>query len=171
MIFEKFFPDRIVDSVQSIDFEAEFKRGVRAVIFDIDNTLVPHDAPATEETKKFFEGLREIGLKTCLISNNGEQRVMPFAERVGSLYLANAGKPGLSAYTKAMAILHTDVSNTLFVGDQLLTDIYGAKRLGMQNICTKPVDPKSDIPRVKFKRKIEKIILKRYRKASDTKNT
>lgn len=161
-MWKSFLPDQIVNNVREIDFAAEKARGITAVIFDIDNTLVPHDAPATEETVAFFEMLRELGLKPCLISNNHEARVKPFAEKVGSLYHFDAGKPLRKAYRNTMKILGTTEKETLFVGDQLLTDIFGARRCGLRNILTRPVDPSTDIPRVRFKRKIEKTILKHY---------
>ena len=151
-------PDRIVGSIHDIDFAYERVQGIEGVIFDIDNTLVPHGAEATEETMAFFEGLRALGLRTCLISNNDEKRVKPFAEKVQSLYLPNAGKPAMRSYTKAMAMMHTDVDNTLFIGDQILTDIWGAKRLGMKHVLTRPIDLREPW-NIRLKRKIEKIIL------------
>ncbi len=154
-----FIPERQADSIRDIDFEAEYESGFRAVIFDIDNTLVPHDAPATAETAEFFSMLRAIGFRTCLISNNQESRVKPFADVVDSLYLTDAEKPRRKSYRKAMRLLGTNLQNTLFVGDQLLTDVLGARRLGMHHIMVDPVDPESEPDHIKFKRVIEKIML------------
>lgn len=160
MIFGKLFiPERQADGIWDIDFQAEYDSGFRAVIFDIDNTLVPHDAPATKETADFFRELREIGFMTCLISNNQESRVKPFADVVDSLYLTDAEKPSRKSYRKAMKLLGTNLQNTLFVGDQLLTDVLGARRLGMHHIMVDPVDPESEPQHIKFKRVIEKIML------------
>ncbi len=154
-----FIPERQADSIRDIDFTAEYESGFRAVIFDIDNTLVPHDAPATSETAEFFLMLRSIGFKTCLISNNHEERVKPFADTVDSLYLTDAKKPSRKSYRKAMKLLGTNLRNTLFVGDQLLTDVLGARRLGMHHIMVDPVDPESEPDHIKFKRVIERIML------------
>ena len=154
-----FIPERRADSIQDIDFQTEYENGFRAVIFDIDNTLVPHDAPATAETADFFLMLRKIGFRTCLISNNHEERVKPFADAVDSLYLTDAEKPSRKSYRKAMKMLGTNLQNTLFVGDQLLTDVLGARRLGMHHIMVDPVDPESEPQHIKFKRIIEKIML------------
>ena len=92
-MFQTFYPDLWIDSVYSFDFEQAKAKGYDAVIFDIDNTLVPHGAPATGAAVQLFERLRELGFKTCLISNNKEPRVKSFAEQVKSPYLFNAGKP------------------------------------------------------------------------------
>ena len=151
-MFQTFYPDLWIDSVYSFDFEQAKAKGYDAVIFDIDNTLVPHGAPATGAAVQLFERLRELGFKTCLISNNKEPRVKSFAEQVKSPYLFKAGKPAKAGYFKAMEITGTTAENTLFIGDQLFTDVWGAKRVGIRCVLTKPIDPKEEI----------QIVLKRY---------
>lgn len=168
MIFERFWPDRLAHSIRAIDFKKEYADGVRGVIFDIDNTLVAHGAPANPETVRFFTYLRSLGLKTCLISNNDEKRVQPFAKRVGAKYLHKAGKPGKRGYLHAMRLMHTNRKNTLFVGDQILTDVYGAKRAGMRNIMVRPVDADSEPWRIRLKRRIERVIMAHYREKTKT---
>ena len=74
-MFERFFPDEYVASTYVIPFEKLYAEGYRGVIFDIDNTLVPHGAPADERAKKLFRRLNDIGFSSCLISNNQEARV------------------------------------------------------------------------------------------------
>ena len=83
-MLERFFPDEYVDSAYGIPFEELYRKGYRGIIFDVDNTLVPHGAPADERAIKLFERLRALGLKTCLLSNNKEPRVRSFAEQVES---------------------------------------------------------------------------------------
>ncbi|MBQ6542148.1 MAG: YqeG family HAD IIIA-type phosphatase [Lachnospiraceae bacterium] len=161
-MWKRFYPDERAKSVRDIDYEAFLRRGVRGIIFDIDNTLVPQDAPATEETEEFFRMIHALGFRTCVISNNTEERVKPFAERAGSEYVFHARKPLKRSYRKAMAFLGTDPQTTLFVGDQLLTDMFGARRLGIPCVLVEPISLKSDIATVRFKRKIEKWILKEY---------
>ena len=51
-MFDKFFPDEYLASTYVIPFEELYEKGYRGVIFDIDNTLVPHGAPADERAKK-----------------------------------------------------------------------------------------------------------------------
>ena len=92
-LLRRFYPNECIDSVYEIDFASWYELGYRGVMFDVDNTLVPHGADATPEAVAFFHKLREIGFTTCLISNNREERVRRFAEPVDSPYLYKAGKP------------------------------------------------------------------------------
>lgn len=158
-----FYPDEYVISTYVIPFEELYEKGFRGIIFDIDNTLVPHGAPADARSIRLFERLRNIGFETCLISNNQEPRVKPFAEKVQSRYVYNAHKPSRKNYRKAMERMGTDIGSTLFVGDQLFTDVWGAKRTGMYNILVKPIHPKEEI-QIVLKRKLEKLVLHSYLK-------
>ena len=163
-MFDKFFPDRYVASTYVIDFEGLYKEGVRGLIFDIDNTLVPHGAPADKRAIELFEKLRSLGYDTCLISNNQEPRVEPFAQAVGSKYVFDAHKPSTRNYRKAMELMGTDQSNTIFIGDQLFTDVWGAKRAGIPNMLVKPIHPKEEI-QIVLKRYLEKIVLYFYKRS------
>ena len=92
-MFESLYPDKFQKSTYEIPFEQLYERGYRGILFDIDNTLVPHGAPADDRAIALFQRLRAIGFKTCLISNNREPRVKSFCDQVGSLYIYKAGKP------------------------------------------------------------------------------
>lgn len=162
-MFDRFFPDDYKMSTYVIPFEKLYEEGFRGVIFDIDNTLVPHGAPADDRAKKLFARLKEIGFSSCLISNNQEARVKMFNEEIQTNYIYNAHKPSAKNYKKAMEIMGTDDSNTLFVGDQLFTDVWGAKRSGIRNILVKPIHPKEEI-QIVLKRYLEKIVLHFYKK-------
>jgi len=167
-MLKRFYPSEYVDSVYCIDFEQYYRIGYRGLIFDIDNTLVPHGAPSTKESVDFFIKIKHMGFKTCLISNNKEPRVKPFAEMVDSPYIYNGHKPSVKNYKKAMEIMGTDKENTIFIGDQLFTDIYGANRAGLINILTKPINPKEEI-QIVLKRYLEKIVLFFYKRSREKK--
>ncbi len=160
-MFEMFFPDRYVASTYVIDFEKLYEEGFRGLIFDIDNTLVPHGAPADDRAVKLFERLKNIGYRCCLISNNQEPRVKMFNEKIQVDYVYNAHKPSTKNYKKAMEIMGTDTEDTLFVGDQLFTDVWGAKRAGIKSILVKPIYPKEEI-QIVLKRYLERIVLHFY---------
>ena len=162
-MFERFFPDACMDSTYVIDFEKLYKEGIRGVIFDIDNTLVPHGAPADERAIRLFARLRSIGLDYCLISNNQLPRVKPFADAVQAKFVEDAHKPSRKNYLKAMKLMHVDLDSCIFVGDQIFTDVYGAKRCGMRTILVKPLHPKEEI-QIVLKRYLEKIVLYFYQK-------
>ena len=169
-MFECFFPDDYMVSTYVIPFEKLYEKGYRGVIFDIDNTLVPHGAPADKRAKELFERLKKIGFSSCLISNNQEARVKMFNKEIQTNYIFDAHKPSTKNYIQAMKIMGTDRSNTLFVGDQLFTDVWGAKRAGIHNILVKPIHPKEEI-QIVLKRYLERIVLYFYKKKQKKQQT
>ena len=160
-MLERFYPDYEAESAYDIDYQGLYRTGYRGIIFDIDNTLVPHGAPADERAVALFVRIHELGYATLLLFNNKEPRVKSFAGQVGSLYRYKAGKPGKEGYLKAMEQMGTDQSNTLFVGDQLFTDVWGARRVGITSYLTRPIHPKEEI-QIVLKRKLERIVLYFY---------
>ena len=163
MLLNQFYPDEWVESVYAMPWETLAGQGIKGVIFDIDNTLVPHDAPADERVLALMDRLSSLGFRIFLLSNNKEPRVSVFAEAVGLPYLSKAGKPGRSGYLRAMQEMGTTRSTTVFAGDQLFTDVYGAKRTGIYSILVKPLNPREEI-QIVLKRYLEKIVLHFYKK-------
>lgn len=161
-MFERFFPDATVSSTYAIDFEKLYNEGYRGILFDIDNTLVEHGKEASEESKKLFSMLKNIGFECCLISNNKKNRVNMFNEEIGVHTVFNAHKPAKKSYFYAMELMNTRPETTVFIGDQVFTDIFGAKRAGMKNFLVKPINEKEEI-QIVLKRKLEHIVLKEYR--------
>lgn len=162
-MLETFYPDNEADSTYEIDFETLYVKGYRGIIFDVDNTLVPHGVAADERAIALFERLRGIGFDTMLLSNNKEPRVKSFAGQVVSKYIYKANKPSTSGYEKAMELMGTTKETTLFVGDQLFTDVWGAKRTGIETYLVKPIHPKEEI-QIVLKRRLEWIVLYFYHK-------
>ena len=134
---------------------------IKCVIFDIDNTLVMHGAPADDRSIALFERLRGIGFDSMLLSNNKEPRVKMFSDAVNSRYIYKAGKPSPKNYRKAMEQMNTTSENTIVVGDQIFTDVMGANIAGIRTILVKPIHPKEEI-QIVLKRYIEKPILWAY---------
>lgn len=162
-MFNCFFPNEYVDSAYEIDFEQLYREGYRGIIFDIDNTLVPHGAPADTKAIALFEKLKQLGYQILLLSNNKEPRVKMFNDAVHAKYICKAGKPGKKGYMQAMQMMGSRPDTTLFVGDQLFTDVWGAKRTGIRNILVKPIHPKEEI-QIVLKRILERIVLFFYKK-------
>lgn len=163
-----FYPDVYLDSTYDIDFEALYRKGFRGVIFDIDNTLVPHGAPADTRSIALFERLGDIGFESVLLSNNKEPRVKMFNDEVHTRYIFKAGKPGKKGYLRAMEMMKTEPATTLFVGDQLFTDVWGAKRAGILTYLVRPIHPKEEI-QIVLKRRLEWIVLFFYRRSLEKK--
>lgn len=158
-----FYPDEYLESTYSIPFETLYEEGYKGLIFDIDNTLVPHGAKADQRAIALFERLKKVGFSCCLLSNNKEPRVKSFHDAVKVAYIFNAKKPSVRNYKEAMKKMNTDTTNTIFIGDQVFTDIYGAKRAGLRTILVKPIHPKEEI-QIVLKRYLEKVVLYFYKR-------
>lgn len=168
-MFQTFYPDEFCASAYEIPYEALFQRGIRALIFDIDNTLTEHGKPATRRTVELMERLKKIGFRVCLLSNNKEARVKMFNEPLQVDYIYKAGKPGRGGYERAMEKMGTTKETTVFVGDQLFTDVWGAKRIGMESWLVEPIDKHEEI-QIVLKRLLEKPILYFYRREKKNEN-
>lgn len=162
-MLQRFYPDRYMRSAYEIDYEGYYNAGYRGIIFDIDNTLVEHGAPADEKSIALIERLKKTGFGIMLLSNNKEPRVKLFNDAVQVSYIYKAGKPGKRGYKEAMKRLGTDQNTTLFVGDQLFTDVWGARNAGIFSILTRPIDKKEEI-QIVLKRYLEKIVLAFYKR-------
>lgn len=162
-MFQNLYPKEECDSTYSLDYERLYEQGYRGIIFDIDNTMVEHGAPATEEAVALVARLRKRGFSVCFLSNNDKQRVSEFCKPMDALYIYKAGKPKFSGYEDAMKILGTTKEQTVSIGDQIFTDMWGANRAGIHTILVKPIDKKEEI-QIVLKRYLEKPILWAYRK-------
>ena len=109
-MFSKFFPDATAKSTYNIDFEALYAQGIRGLLFDIDNTLVPHGAPADARAEALFARLKAIGFNCCLISNNKEARVLMFNKNIKVNYIYDANKPSRTGYERAAFVLRSFLS-------------------------------------------------------------
>lgn len=162
-MLECFYPKEYLDSTYGIDFEKYYTEGYRGIIFDIDNTLVPHGAPADARAIALFKRLHALGYHTLMLSNNKEPRVKLFCDAVEAEYIYKAGKPSPANYIEAMKRMGTDRRTTLFVGDQIFTDVWGANRAEIYSVLVKPIHPKEEI-QIVLKRYLEKIVLFFYKR-------
>ncbi|HHT89072.1 MAG TPA: YqeG family HAD IIIA-type phosphatase [Clostridiales bacterium] len=168
-MLKRFYPKRIADSPYVIDYDSLYKEGYRGIIFDIDNTLVEHGADASDRAIELIARLQRKGFRVCLISNNNKERVTRFNKDIKVKYIHSANKPAKKNIIKATKFMGTGIGNTVFIGDQLFTDIYGANRIGMMSYFVKPIGPEKEI-QIIFKRKLERIVLKYYRRDLKRKN-
>lgn len=166
-LFRLFYPTEYVSGVDQITPEWIAARGAKGLVFDIDNTVVAQDAPADEAAKAYFRRLYEAGIRTFVVSNNGEPRVKAFAEAVGCGYYCKAQKPSRRGYLAAIRRMHLRRKEVIVVGDQLFTDIWGANRSRIRSVLVAPVDPRKDTAGVRLKRPFEKIIFRSWRKSEE----
>ncbi len=156
-MFKKFKPDYEFTTSYDIDYEKLYQDGIRGVIFDIDNTLVAHDAPSNDKSDMLIDRLNEMGMQVFLLSNNDEDRVKLFMKDRNMNYIHKAGKPKTANYIKALEIMGLEKKEVVAVGDQLLTDCMGAKNFGITFYKVGILDSKEPI-HIRFKRGVEKII-------------
>ena len=161
----RFYPTEWISSTYRIDFERLYREGYRGLIFDIDNTLVPHGAPADDRAVALFERLRQIGFSLCLLSNNKKKRVDLFNKDINVHAIWMANKPLKAGYIRAMELMETSLRDTVYIGDQLFTDVWGASRMGMFTILVSPINPREEI-QIVLKRLIERPVLSAYRKSA-----
>ena len=155
--FER-FNDVTVDFLLSI--------GVKGVLLDIDNTMEPYENSIPgDHVTSWIHSLHSAGIKTAIISNNEWERVNLFNEQLGLPAYAKAGKPFKKNLLRAMNDIETDREHTIFIGDQILTDVWAAHNAGIRAILVPPINDKKDLF-TKFKRLLERPILKKYEKGN-----
>lgn len=141
--------------------------GVKGVLLDIDNTLEPYEHPLPgEKVLRWLESLRAAGIKTAIVSNNGKERVELFNKSIGMPAYYKAGKPFTRNIKRAMADMGSTKETAIFIGDQILTDVWAAHNAGIRAILVPPINDRKDVL-TRFKRVLEKPILKRYEKGKN----
>jgi len=168
-MLKKFTPDYMFSKYSDITPEFLTNIGVLALIIDIDNTLAPYEqATPDEKTFEWFNSLKKAGIKACLISNNKANRVNLFNKELNLTAFADAGKPQKRFLLTAMETMKSTKENTAVLGDQLFTDCYAGKRLGLRAIIIPPIKDKKTLL-FKLKRSLEKPIIKKFRKKKNFK--
>ena len=162
-MFERLYPDKYFESAYVIPYEQLYEEGYRGIIYDIDNTLVPHGAPADKRSIELFDRLKSIGFKCTLLSNNKQERVDMFNKDVNVYSLYKAGKPSPKGYIEACKMMGTELSETISIGDQIFTDVWGAKRAGIKSYMVRYIDPHEEI-QIILKRRLEYFIMREYTK-------
>jgi uncharacterized protein len=130
-------------SIFAIDLEKLKTRGFRAIMLDLDNTLVRWNHPdPTPDLLAWLERVQQMGFKVCIVSNNSGPRVSEFAGKVGVPFIPKAIKPRRKGFREAMARLGVTPEQTVVVGDQIFTDVLGGNRSGAHTILVVPIDPR-----------------------------
>lgn len=152
-------PDFYFESLKEASPRLIAENGRKAVLIDLDNTLVPRDTQeVSQEIKNWIEQARKEGLSLCIVSNNWEGRAKKVADELGLPLVAPAGKPRKKAFLKALSILQVEASEAAIIGDQLFTDVLGGNRLGLLTVLVKPLSSK-ELIHTRLLRLVEKRIL------------
>jgi HAD superfamily phosphatase (TIGR01668 family) len=153
----KFIPSEFHNSFFDIDFNDLYDRGFRYIITDLDNTLISYDEKhPTKAIEAKFKELKLLGFDLVLLSNNHPPRIATFVKELDVPGIANARKPLMIGMKKAMkAMPGSTKDQTIVIGDQLVTDIYGANRFGVYSILVNPLKKKTEKWYTKMNRKLE----------------
>ena len=161
-------PDYYVNTYRDVTAEFLAREGIRYLILDIDNTLAPYEQPEPdEEHLAWFAALNAAGVRAVFVSNNKPARVTLFNERIGIPFFAKAGKPGRRSMRRAMEEIGATPEETAMMGDQIFTDVWAGRRVGVRTILLPPIRDKRDLG-TRLKRLFEKPILRYYRKHKQT---
>jgi len=161
-MMKRLFPDLYVNSVYELPLAELKKKGIRGLVFDIDNTIAPFDmAEPDESVIALFEFLRKEGFRLCILSNNNKERVQLFSRNLKVLAIHRAGKPGTGRLRAAMKRLELSPESTAIVGDQVFTDIWCGHRAGVYCIMTAPVCERDQLV-TRVKRGLERQVMKQY---------
>lgn len=164
MIRKYLWPTHFYEDIYKITPDMLKNEGIKALVCDIDNTIVTYDDPTpTESAAKWLSEMLGASIKLAFVSNNDQARVELFCRGLGCYYMAKSGKPGSRGLLAAMEHMNTSRTETAMLGDQLFTDVFAGSRLGMRTILVLPIKDKLT-PLFRFKRALEKPILRAYLK-------
>ena len=152
-------PDSYYASIYDIDYDLLMKQKIDTILFDIDNTITKvDDLNVPQETINLFENLKTKNFKLLIFSNNHVERAQPISKILDVKMLADAGKPQKEAYDKALKILDSKKENTVAIGDQILSDIVGAKKYEIKSILVDQLSEENNI-QTGMAQKLQKIMI------------
>ena len=154
-------PDGHAPRLTEVALEGLAERGLRGIILDLDNTSCAYGRPELAEgVAAWVAGAREAGFAVVLLSNNFSERVAAVAAQLGVPSVPCALKPLPFGFRRALRLLGTARAETVVIGDQLFTDVLGAKLLGLQAILTEPIVPR-DFALTRVLRLLERLLFRR----------
>ncbi len=155
------YPNIYLNNVEEITIDLLMKNKIKALILDVDNTLIDYYKNLSEEKVQWSKNLQGQGIKMYILSNtNKKEKVKKVAEKLEIQYELFAKKPLKSGFLKVQKILNLKSENIAVVGDQIFTDVIGGNRCNMFTILVDPVCSK-DFWHTAWKRPIEKHIKKK----------
>lgn len=159
-----FVPEYRFETFDMASAEFLSEKGIKGIVLDIDNTLEPYEnADPGEHVIKWLDSLSARGIKAAIVSNNGRERVERFNKELGLPAYYKAKKPFKKNVLNAMKDMGTDFDETALMGDQVFTDVWAAHNAGVVAILVPPIKDKRDLF-TKFKRLLEKTVIKKYEK-------
>ena len=160
MLLKKYFsPDDFVEKYEFIDVEYMNMHNKKVIISDLDNTLISWDSKKdTKELNRWLKKMKRAGFDIIVVSNNNEERVEEFCKQLNLQYVADAKKPLTHGFKRALSKLNRKPEEAIILGDQVLTDVFGALSLGVMSVLVKPIS-KTDAFKTRINRFFEGIII------------
>ena len=131
---DMFIPDIYQKSIYTIDYKKLKKNGIKCLLFDLDNTIAPYKVIEPDQKVKELVASLEKDFKVIIISNSNKNRLRPFKEKLNVDVAFSSKKPFKSKYKKILELYNFKIDEVACIGDQLLTDILGANRMGFTSI-------------------------------------
>ena len=161
-IWQYFAPDMSCSAITDIPLELLKERGIRGLLFDLDNTITEwHKDEVEEHTRQWLHNLSQQGFSSCIVSNNHGARVKKVAAQLGLPCLYSAAKPRRKSYRQAAALLKLPPRQLAMVGDQLLTDVLGGNRAGLTTVFVKYIHPREHWGTTYIFRPLERWLIKK----------
>lgn len=157
-----FQPDFELEHFSNITEEWLQKHGIQFIFSDLDSTLAIHDRIGDEEVERWISQLKKNNVTLAIVSNNSQGRVDKFANAYGIIGYGMMNKPFPNKIKEKMAELGATPANSLFLGDQLFTDIWCGKRLGMRTALVKPIGEEHEPWNIRLKRILERMVKKSW---------
>lgn len=138
------------------------KYGIKALILDVDNTLSTHHGQVlTDGLEDWLKEMKSAEIGLVILSNSKEERVKPFAAKIGLDYISLGLKPLPFRFSAALKKLNFAKRETAIVGDQIFTDTLGGNAYGIKTILLDPIKPEASL-RFRIKRRLERLVYKIY---------
>lgn len=163
-MIELFKPDMYVKDIYSIDYKKLKSYGIKCLLFDLDNTLVPYyKNKPSRKVKDFIEKVKDMGFKVIIFSNSNKKRLTPFKNVLEVDCSASSRKPFQTKFKKVLSEYKYSQSEVAMIGDQIPTDVYGGNRMGIFTVLVKPMTKKEAFV-TRFNRMAERRIIKKLEK-------
>ncbi len=157
-------PDHVFSRITAIPPQYLREQGITALVLDIDNTLTTHDNPELPaDVAAWLAARKAEGFQFAVASNNHEPRVAPFAQKIGVKWVSDAGKPLPRGFARAQAQFGVPKAQMALIGDQLFTDVLGARLFGIKALLVEPMAPDHKWY-IRLKRVLEKPFVTLYYK-------
>ena len=159
---DKFIPNEFHNDFYEIDFAALYTSGKRLILTDLDNTLISYEeSEPNKQIDDTFDALQRLGFEVILVSNNIQARVDVFKDGLNVEGYGNCRKPLKSGLNKALKNASKEYSKDqiVVIGDQLMTDIFGANRFAAYSILVNPIKRKTEKWYTRINRRIEEKML------------